>query len=147
MNTTQQAKKLVENYCEHYGININDLKRRRGGNIAKVILKNENHVNTASMRMALAYFIFMHFPIRIKEIASIVGYTDHSPISSQRSVVDNYIKNDDPFFMPYYLNVLKLANELGISTEYRRMYSTSMPFIRHESNTEFAEQIKYYENA
>ena len=26
MNTTQQAKELVEKYCNHYGINLNDLK-------------------------------------------------------------------------------------------------------------------------
>jgi hypothetical protein len=147
MNTPQKARELIELYCKHYGIKTNNLKRNNRYYPAKVIVKKDAHVNTSTMRMALAYFIFMHFPLRIKEVAEIVGYNDHSPISSQRKVVESYIKNNDVFFMPYYESLINLARELNISMEYKRMYTNVTPFMRYESDTNFAENIKYYENA
>jgi len=147
MNTPQQARQLIELYCKQYKIKTSDLKRNNRYYPAKVIVRKDAHVNTSTMRMALAYFIFMHFPLRIKEVAEIVGYNDHSPISSQRKVVENYIQNNDAFFMPYYETLINLANELNISMEYKRMYTNVTPFMRYESDTNFAENIKYYENA
>lgn len=147
MNTLQQAKKLIENYCKHYGIKTIELKRNSRQYPHKLLITKDKHVNTATMRMALGYFIFMHFPIRIKEVADIVGYQDHSCISSQRKTIQNYIETNDEFFIPYYEVLITLAQELDISLEYKRIYTNVGPFMRYESDTEFAEQIKYYENA
>ena len=147
MNTLQQAKKLIENYCKHYGIKTIELKRNSRQYPHKLLITKDKHVNTATMRMALGYFIFMHFPIRIKEVADIVGYQDHSCISSQRKTIQNYIETNDEFFIPYYEVLITLAQGLDISMEYKRIYTNVASFMRYESDTEFAEQIKYYENA
>lgn len=147
MNTPQQARQLIELYCEHYGIKPEELKRRKSQQPARVMYRKDNYINTAAMRMALGYFIFMHFPMRIIEIAKLVGYTDHSPLSSQRRTIEHYIENKDPYFYHYYEQIVTLAPLVGITMEYKRVHSLRMPFVRHESNTEFAEQIKYYENA
>lgn len=146
MNTQEQAKQLVQKYCEQYGIQPKDLKRKSSYPF-KVMVKNNNYINTASMRMALGYFLFLHFPLRIKEIALLVGYTDHSPLSSQRKQIKSYIQNNDGYFMPYYSSLVNLATELGIDTKYQRIPTQTIPFVRYESDTSFLENIKYYENA
>ncbi len=146
MNTQDQAKQLVEKFCELYGIQPKDL-RRKSMYPFKVLVRNNKYINTASMRMALGYFLFLHFPLRIKEIAVMVGYADHSTLSSQRKTIANYIENNDSYFMPYYGTLFNLATELGISTNYKRACTQSIPFMRYESDTSFLENIKYYENA
>ena len=146
MNTHEQAKQLIEKYCELYGIQPKDL-RRKSSYPFKVIVKNDKYINTASMRMALGYFLFLYFPLRIKEIALMVGYTDHSPLSSQRRQIASYIQNNDSYFMPYYGTLFNLATSLGIETEYKRACTQTIPFMRYETDTSFLENIKYYENA
>jgi AraC-like DNA-binding protein len=146
MNTINQAKELVEKYCQHYGIQPKNLKRKSSYPF-KVIIKDGTYINTASMRMALGYFLFMHFPLRIKEVAVMVGYADHSTMSSQRVKIAYYIKNNDSYFMPYYDALCNLAKELGVSTEYKRACTQTIPFMRYQSDTSFLENIKYYENA
>jgi AraC-like DNA-binding protein len=146
MNTKEQAKELIKLYCEHFSIKPSNLKRTTI--YARKIFKKKNLViNTATIRMSLGYFLFMHFPLTIKEIAYMIGYTDHSPISSQRKQISHYINNQDNFFMSYYSVLLSLAKEIGINTEYRRVHSQTIPFVRYESDTQFLENIKYYENA
>jgi hypothetical protein len=147
MNTSEQAKELIIKYCEHYGINAKDLRPRKSGYPMKVIVKNGNYINIASMRMALGYFLFLHFPLRIKEVALLVGYTDHSPLSSQRKQIKCYIENNDGYFMPYYSSLLNLASEMNIDTKYQRVPTQTIPFMRYESDTSFLENLKYYENA
>ena len=61
MNTPQQARQLIELYCKYYKLKTSDLKRNNRYYPAKVIVRKDAHVNTSTMRMALAYFIFMHF--------------------------------------------------------------------------------------
>jgi len=146
MNTPNQAKELVEKYCELYGIQPKNLKRKSAYPF-KVIIKNDKYINIASMRMALGYFLFLHFPLRIKEVAVLVGYADHSTLSSQRKQITSYIENNDSYFMPYYATLYNLAIELGISTEYKRACTQAIPFMRYESDASFLENIKYYENA
>lgn len=146
MNTHEQAKQLVEKYCQQYNLEPRNL-RRKSSYPFKVVIKDNNYINTASMRMALGYFLFMHFPLRIKEIAVMVGYASHSTLSSQRKTIQNYIQNNDSYFMPYYASLYKLAKEMGVSTEYKRACTQSIPFMRYETDASFLENIKYYENA
>jgi len=146
MNTKEQATQLIKLYCHYYSIQPANLKRKTS--YARKILKKKNLIiNTATIRMSLGYFLFMHFPLTIKQIAEMIGYTDHSPISSQRKQITYYINNQDNFFMSYYSVLLSLAKEIGINTEYRRVHSQTIPFVRYESDTQFLENIKYYENA
>jgi chromosomal replication initiation ATPase DnaA len=147
MNTSDQAKLLVEEVCKEYNITIQDLRKKKTGYPKKVVYRKDNYINIASIRQALSYFIFMHFPMRIVEIATICGYQDHSPMSAQRKTIENYIKVKYPYFYPYYEKLYNIAEKLNISTEYKRVILQYAPFMRHESNNEFAENIKYYENA
>ena len=145
MNNHEQATKLIEMICEEYGITMNDLKKRRSKYTKKSSAKI--HISVCSIRQALSYFIFMHFPLRIKEIASMVGYSDHSPLSSQRKQIEHYIKTKDFYFYPYYEKVKEYAELIGINTEVRRLILHETPFVRYESDLDFLSNLKYYENA
>jgi hypothetical protein len=145
MNNHEQATKLIEMICEEYGITMNDLKKRRSKYTKKSSAKI--HISVCSIRQALSYFIFMHFPLRIKEIASMVGYSDHSPLSSQRKQIEHYIKTKDFYFYPYYEKVKEYAYILGINTEVKRLILHETPFVRYESDLDFLSNLKYYENA
>ena len=145
MNKHEQAKQLIEMICQEYGITMSDLKKRRSKYTKKSSAKK--HISVCSIRQALSYFIFMHFPLRIKEIASMVGYSDHSPLSSQRKQIEHYIKTKDFYFYPYYEKVKEYAYILGINTEVRRLILHETPFVRYESDLDFLSNLKYYENA
>lgn len=145
MNNHEQAKQLIEMICEEYGITMSDLKKRRSKYTKKSSAKI--HISVCSIRQALSYFIFMHFPLRIKEIASMVGYSDHSPLSSQRKQIEHYIKTKDFYFYPYYEKVKEYAYILGINTEVKRLILHEAPFVRYESDIDFLSNLKYYENA
>jgi len=145
MNTHEKATRLIEMICEEYGITMSDLKKRRSKYTKKSF--NKRHISICSIRQALSYFIFLHFPLRIVEIASMVGYTSHSPLSCQRKQIEHYIKTKDFYFYPYYLKVQEYAYLLGIDTKYKRVITQKMPFVRYESESEFFSNIKYYENA
>ena len=147
MNTQEKAKQLIQYYCNYYGFEPEKLKRNNKYQPSRVILGEDGYINTSAIRMALGYFIYMHFPMRVIEVAKLVGYTDHSPLSSQRSTIQHYIKTEDPYFYPYYKKLLEFADLLDINTEYKRLTQNYATFVRHETNDEFAEQIKYYENA
>ena len=145
MNTHEKATRLIEMICEEYGITMNDLKNRRSKFTKRS--SNKRHISVCSIRQALSYFIFLHFPLRIKEIASMVGYSDHSPLSCQRKQIEHYIKTKDFYFYPYYSKVEEYAYLLGIDTKYKRVIAQKMPFVRYESDVEFLSNLKYYENA
>jgi len=73
MNRHEQANKLIEMICEEYGITMKDLKKKKSGFPNRSVNRKGKDVSLASIRQALSYFIFMHFPLRIKEVASMVG--------------------------------------------------------------------------
>ena len=131
--------------CDDYKITKQDLKKRRSAYTKKY--NQKNYVSISSIRQALSYFIYMHFPLRITEVAKMVGYSDHSPLSCQRKQIEHYIKTKDLYFYPYYEKVKEYAYLLGISTEYKRMIIHENPFVRYESNVDFLSNLKYYENA
>jgi len=147
MNTQEKAMQLIEHYCNHYGVAPEKLKRKNKYQPSRVVLSEDGYVNTSAMRMALGYFIYMHFPLRVIQVAQLVGYTDHSPLSCQRKTVQHYIKTQDSYFYPYYKKLLEIAQLMGVNTEYVRLTHNFYTFVRCETNEEFAEQIKYYENA
>jgi hypothetical protein len=89
----------------------------------------------------------MHFPLRIKEVAAMVGYSDHSPLSCQRKTIEYYIKTKDFYFYPYYEKVKEYAKQIGINTEVKRLILHETPFVRYESDIDFLSNLKYYENA
>ena len=145
MNKHEQAKQLIEMICVEYGITMNDLKNRRSKYTKKSSQKK--HISISSIRQGLSYFIFMHFPLKIKEISLMVGYSDHSPLSSQRKQIEFYIKTKDFYFYPYYQKIEEYAYLLGIDTKYKRFIAQSTPFVRYESDLEFLSNLKQYENA
>lgn len=145
MNTKEQATKLIEMICDEYGITKEDLKKKRSAYTKRN--NKKNYVSICSIRQALSYFIFMHFPLRIVEIAKLVGYKDHSPLSSQRKVIEHYIKTKDYYFYPYFEKVKEYAYLLGIDTQHKRLILHEIPFVRYESDVDFLSNVKYYENA
>jgi chromosomal replication initiation ATPase DnaA len=124
MNTREQAIKLVDEVCNYYGITLDQLqevKRRNHWKIAKN--KHGEQVRLSEIRMSLSYFIYQHCPMKLVEIAPLVGYKDHSTMSIYRTKIDHYIKTEDPKFYPYYLKVIDLASDLGISMKLSRVKS------------------------
>jgi chromosomal replication initiation ATPase DnaA len=124
MNTKEQAIKLVQAACDFYGITLKQLQSLRGRNHFKICKDdNGNTVRIAEIRMALSYFIYQHCPMKLVEIAPLVGYKDHSTMSTYRMKIEYYIATEDPKFYPYYLKVIDLASDLGISMKLSRVKS------------------------
>jgi hypothetical protein len=61
--------------------------------------------------------------MKLTEIAPLVGYKDHSTMSTYRMKIEYYIATEDPKFYPYYLKVIDLASDLGISMKLNRVKS------------------------
>jgi chromosomal replication initiation ATPase DnaA len=124
MNTKEQAIQLVQAACDFYGITLKQLQSLRGRNHFKICKDdNGNTVRIAEIRMALSYFIYQHCPMKLVEIAPLVGYKDHSTMSTYRMKIEYYIATEDPKFYPYYLKVIDLASDLGISMKLSRVKS------------------------
>jgi hypothetical protein len=144
MNTQQQANILIQMICDEYKITKLDLKKKRSAYTKKY--NQKHYVSISSIRQSLSYFIYIHFPLTITQVAKMVGYSDHSPLSCQRKQIEHYIKTKDLYFFPYYEKVKEYAYLLGISTEYKRMIIQENPFVRYESDVDFISNIKYYKN-
>jgi chromosomal replication initiation ATPase DnaA len=124
MNTKKQAIQLVQAACDFYGITLKQLQSLRGRNHFKICKDEDgNTVRIAEIRMALSYFIYQHCPMKLTEIAPLVGYKDHSTMSTYRMKIEYYIATEDPKFYPYYLKVIDLASDLGISMKLSRVKS------------------------
>ena len=122
MNTLDQAWKLIEKTCEHYKIEHSQMTAMSGKNHFKVCLNKDGElVRLAEVRMALSYFLYMYCPLKLVQIAPLVGYADHSTMSIYRKKIEHYIKTEDPRFYPYYLTIIDLASDLGISMKLTRV--------------------------
>ncbi len=133
MNTREQAIQLVQAACDFYGITLQQLQSIRGRNQLKICKDQDGKVvRIAEIRMALSYFIYRHCPMKLTEIAPLVGYKDHSTMSTYRSRIESYIETEDPKFFPYYLKVIDLASDLEISMRMTRVRSYSdILFVDH----------------
>jgi len=124
MNTKEQAFNLVQAVCNYYGITLEQLQEIKRRNHWKVIKNDKGEIiRLSEIRMALSYFIYRHCPLRLTEIAPLVGYKDHSTMSIYRSKIEYYIQTEDPRFCPYYLKVIDLASDLEISMRMTRVKS------------------------
>jgi hypothetical protein len=133
MNTKDQAIQLINKTCEFYNITAEQLQKGRKRNHFKVI-KNSlgQKVKLAEIRMALSYFIYKYCPLKLVDIVPLVGYSDHSTMSIYRHKIEFYINSEDPQFYPYYLKVIDIASEIGITMKYERVLSyTDIIFKDH----------------
>jgi chromosomal replication initiation ATPase DnaA len=133
MNTKEQAIQLIENTCQHYKIQHSQMTAMSKTNHFKVCKNSEGKlVRLADIRMALSYFLYMYCPLRLTEIAPLVGYKDHSTMSIYRKKIEYYIETEDEIFYPYYLKIIDLASDIGISMKMKRILSyTNIAFIDH----------------
>ena len=122
MNTLDQAQQLIKKTCEHYKIEHSQMTAMSGKNHFKVCLNKDGKlVRLAEVRMALSYFLYMYCPLKLVQIAPLVGYADHSTMSIYRKRIEHYIETEDPRFYPYYLTIIDLASDLGISMKLTRI--------------------------
>jgi len=133
MNTKDQAIQLIDKVCEHYKINHEQMTAMSKSNHFKICKNLDGQlVRLAEIRMALSYFLYMHCPLKLTQIAPLVGYKDHSTMSIYRKRIEFYIETEDSKFYPYYLKVIDLASDLGISMKLKRILSyTNIAFIDH----------------
>lgn len=141
MNTLNQAQKLIEKTCEHYKIEHKQMTVYSGKNHFKICYNKDGIlVRLAEIRMALSYFLYMHCPLKLVEIAPLVGYADHSTMSTYRKRIEYYIETEDAKFFPYYLTIIDLASELGISMRLKRVTSKhDIAFSDHNGKIYLAE--------
>jgi chromosomal replication initiation ATPase DnaA len=126
MNNKDQAIQLINKTCEFYNITSEQLQKGRRRNSFKVIKTEDGKkVRVAEIRMALSYFIYKYLPMKLVEIVPLVGYADHSTMSIYRKRIEHYIQTEDIKFYPYYLKVIDLASEIGISMKLERVLSYS----------------------
>lgn len=122
MNTLEQAQQLIESTCAYYKIDHSQMTALSGKNHYKVCYnKDGDLVRLAEVRMALSYFLYMHCPLKLVQIAPLVGYADHSTMSIYRKRIEHYITTEDPKFFPYYLKIIDLASDLNISMRLNRV--------------------------
>lgn len=141
MNTIEQAYQLVRLVCEEYKISPHNLRKTKNVAKSKQIKKYKKLISLSSIRQSLSYFISMYFPIQKQEIAMIVGYADHTPISSQRNQIEHYIITKDSYFYPYYQIVEKQADKMGIDRSEKKRFS------QYKNKTKIINNLKIYENA
>lgn len=106
----QEIVNIADKFCEVYGITRQDLfqsNKYKGGKKKKVV----NGVNVSTIRMALGYYLTDNFPITISEVASLIGYNDHSTISYNNQRIYFYIKNGDVKFSYYWAILNEIAKE------------------------------------
>ena len=99
---------IAEQYCEMHNIKREDLFQtgsHKGAKKRRVV----NGVSVATIRMALGYYLSNHFPASLTEVASIIGYNDHSTLSYNNKKIYFYIKNNDAYFMRFYSQLLELG--------------------------------------
>lgn len=114
---------IADKYANIFRITRQDLfqtNRYKGGKRKKTI----NGVSVSTMRMALGYYISNNYPITLTNLSQLIGYSDHSTISTNNKTVYFYIKNNDPYFMSYYrpleeigslyINYNVLRNKFGL---------------------------------
>lgn len=125
MNTIKLADQLVDMTCEHYGIKRVQLSRRHREKPNKAIIiqteEKSKHISTASIRMALSYYLSKYTPIPISILGPLIGYSDHSTVAHSKKKAQSYIDTNDCVFMEYWLIINELGKQLGISTEYLRV--------------------------
>jgi hypothetical protein len=116
MNNKEQAYKLIEMICDEYKITKQDLNNRKSSYAKRT--NKKNYISISSIRQALGYFIYTNFYLTITEVAKMVGYSSHHPLSCQRKTIEYYIKAKDFKFYPYYEKVVQSSGDLGINNEY-----------------------------
>jgi chromosomal replication initiation ATPase DnaA len=133
MNTKDQAIQLIDKVCQFYKIKHEQMTAMSKSNHFKICKNSDGQlVRLAEIRMALSYFLYMHCPLKLTQIAPLVGYKDHSTMSIYRKRIEFYIETEDAQFYPYYLKVIDLASDLGISMKLKRILSyTNIAFIDH----------------
>ena len=143
MNTREQAIQLVQATCDYYGITLEKLQQLNRRNHFKICKDQKGKiVRLAEIRMALSYFIYRYCPIKLTEIAPLVGYKDHSTMSTYRKKIEFYIETEDERFYPYYLKVIDLASDLGISMRMIRVKSyQEIAFVDHLGKINLVESI------
>lgn len=137
MNSHEQAIALIKNTCNYYKIKPEQLQMGKKLHSHKVCKnKDGHHIRLSEIRMALSYFLYKYCPLRLVEIAPLVGYADHSTMSTYRKTIEYYIETEDPYFYPYYLQIIDLASDLGITMRNERVSSrhNSMIFKDYKGN-------------
>jgi chromosomal replication initiation ATPase DnaA len=106
VNDKTQVHNLITRYCRTYGVDPSTLTRNNKLRSPKRVF---NGVHVDYMRISLGKYIYENFGLTLKQVAVLIGYQDHSTISSQREKVNHYIKTKDPYFYPYWETLLKIA--------------------------------------
>lgn len=124
MNTKEQAVNLIQEVCNHYRITLEQLQEHKRKNHFRVTYNDYGElVRLAEIRMAVSFFIYQYCPLKLVEIAPLVGYKDHSTMSTNRQKIEYFIETEDSRFFPYYLKVIEIASDLGISMKLNRVKS------------------------
>ena len=108
-NMREEIIEIADKYCSFFNIARQDLFQKgkhKGGKKKKVV----NGVNVATIRMALGYYLSTYYPVSLTEIAGVIGYNDHSTISTNNQKIFYYIKNQDKYFTYYYNLLLDLGS-------------------------------------
>lgn len=99
---------IADKYCEMHNVKREDLFQTGKHKGAKK-RRNINGINVATIRMALGYYLSNNFPVSLTEVASIIGYNDHSTLSYNNKKIYFYIKNQDKYFMYFYNPLVELG--------------------------------------
>jgi chromosomal replication initiation ATPase DnaA len=114
------ANKIVQSYCEQFGISQEDLHRKER---KKYPVKKRNGVSYSKIRQALTYYLYENLPLHLTQIGPIVGYQDHSTASTYIPRIKWFIQHNDAVFMKYW----ELLNEVA------KPHTPDLDFSRSQS--------------
>ena len=108
MTVRDRIISIVDQYCAMHNItreNLFESGKHKGAKKRRSI----NGVNVATIRMALGYYLSNNFPVSLTEVASYIGYNDHSTISYNNKKIYFYIKNQDKYFLYFYNPLVEIG--------------------------------------
>lgn len=112
------ANKVVDEYCREMGVDRQLLYKNK---YKKKMRRDENGINLAFIRQSLAYYIYKRLPLTARNVGLIVGYTEHSMVSYYSRIIENHFEVQDPYFLPYYQQLEKVADPIVGEINFERV--------------------------
>ena len=117
------ADQVIDKYCLEMGVKRNTLSQNRFTKTpgSKKLRRAENGISLSFMRQSLAHYLYKWLPLETRIVGKLVGYADHSMVSLYSRIVENHFEVNDPYFMPYYTTLTKVADPMVANVGFERV--------------------------
>lgn len=117
-NITEKANQIIDLYCKEMNVDRNNLYKNKHKKLLRI---DQNGTSLSFIRQSLAHYLYKRLPINGGELGKMIGYSDHSMVSLYSRIVQNHLEIQDPYFVPYYEKLVKLADPLVQDVDFVRV--------------------------